>query len=202
MATVDLESPAIRARWTQMLLDGIDVRLTEEQSLAVRARLDPASVARIRSLDELDWLDMDTHMHVLDALFWGLGKAQFVAFQRESARRIFHSRFLRTIAIAGVRVFGRSALLRAFPRGWNLVIRGCGKLEVQRDEAAGTTEITLRDIPPHIARSEAIRLATASAIAASIDIGGYLGRVEVDPGVVKNCTFVFRASLIVEPPAG
>lgn len=199
MAGPDLHSPAIRARWTQMLLDGIDVRLTDEQAAGVRLRLDPSQVARIRELHDLDWLDMQVHLHVLDALFWGLGKAQYVAFQRESARRIFRSRFLRTVAIAGVRVFGRSALVRAFPRGWNLVIRGCGTLEVHRDEEIGVSVLTLRDIPPQVARSEAIRLATAAAIAAAIDIGGYLGRVEVDPGEVRNCTFVFRASLVVEP---
>jgi hypothetical protein len=135
---------------------------------------------------------------VLDALYWGLGKPAYVAFYRETARRIFRSRFLRTVAVAGARVFGRSALVRAFPGGWNLVVRDCGVLKVHRDDAGGVTHITLRDMPASVARSDAIRLATAASIAAAIDIGGYLGRVEVDPGPVHDRTFEFRVSLVVD----
>ncbi|MCX4247983.1 hypothetical protein [Paraliomyxa miuraensis] len=201
MTTTSVDAkPAIRARWTQMLLEGLDVRLSDVELSCVRPRLEPARLAYIRRLDPLEWLDIETHIHVLDALYWGLGKPRYVAYYRETARRILHSRLLKTVAVAGARVFGRAALVRAFPRGWNLVIRDCGILEVARDDARGITEIVLREMPPVVARSEAIRLATASSIAAAIDIAGYLGKVKVDPGPVRDRTFVFRISLVVEPP--
>lgn len=193
--------PAIRARWTQMLLEGIDLRMSEQEQASVRARLAPALVARIPTLDALEWLDMADHQHVLEAMYWGMGKARYVAYYRETARRIFRSRFLRHVAVAGARVFGRSALVRAFPGGWRLVIRDCGTLQVHRDDEGGVTQMTLSDIPASVARSDAVRLATAASIAAALDIGGYLGRVQVDPGPVRDRTFEFRVSLVVEPPA-
>lgn len=183
-----------------MLLEGLDIRLSDVELSSVRSRLHPDRIAYVEGLDGLEWLDIETHIHVLDALYWGLGKPRYVAYYRETARRIFHSRLLQAVAVAGARVFGRAALVRAFPRGWNLVIRDCGILEVARDELHGVTEIALRQIPPVVARSDAIRLATAASIAAAIDIAGYLGKVEVDPGPVRDRTFVFRVSLVVEPP--
>ncbi len=183
-----------------MLCAGIDERLTDAEAICVRERLDADRVAYLRGLDGLEWLEIETHIHVLDALYWGLGKARYVAYYRERARKIFRSRFLRAVVVAGARTFGRAALVRAFPRAWNLVIRDCGVLEVARDDDGGITEITLREIPPVVARSDAIRLAIASSLAAGIDIAGYLGRVEVDPGPPRDRTFVFRVSLVVEPP--
>lgn len=192
--------PAIRARWTQMLLEGTESRLRDAELSSVTPRLDPERLARIRGLDGLDWLEIEAHIHVLDALYWGLGKPRYVAYMRETSRKIFRSRFLRAVVVTGARVFGRKALVRAFPRGWNLVVRECGLLEVERDDAGGITEITLREVPPVVARSDATRLAIASSLAAAIDIAGYVGRVQVDPGPARDRTFVFRVSLVVEPP--
>lgn len=183
-----------------MLLDSIDLRFSDAEAARVRPRLDPDRLAYIRELDDLDWLDIETHIHVIDAFYWGLGKPRYVAYYRETARRIFRSRLLQTVVVAGARVFGRSALVRVFPRGWNLVVRDCGALAVERDDAGGITEITLRDIPPVVARSDSIRYAIASSLAAGLDIAGYIGRVEVDPGPPRDRTFVFRVSLVVEPP--
>jgi hypothetical protein len=196
MGSARLEAPAIRAGWTQGLIGALEEYIASERVEVILQQMGAEAVARIRSMKELDWLDIETHIRLLESMLGVLGRAEYVAFYRRTSVEIMRSHFLSAIAVAGVRALGRSAILHTLPRGWNLVIRGCGRLSVRRPPDAGYVEVTLAEIPPGVATSEAIRLGTAAVLAAACDLGGYPARVQVDPDKPRHCTFVYRVSLV------
>jgi hypothetical protein len=173
--------------------------LQDEQRASVTAAAGLELLERLRGVDDYDWVPIEQHMVVLDALFSQLGPSEFIAFYRRVAFANFQSGLLRAIAVSGVRVFGRRALLRVLPRGWKVVIKGCGHLRVERDAKAGVTHLLITELPPILAASDAWRLSLGAVLAATLDLGKYIGRVKMDEGHYSDGALRYTVSLIVQP---
>jgi hypothetical protein len=186
--------PSIRARWTRGLVERIGA-LPDPQRSSVWPRIPPTTLALVQRMNGLDWLPIEQHIEVLDALLIALGRDPYVAFYREASTALFESNLLRNIAVAGARAFGTRALLRSFPRGWNFVVRDCGGLTVERGEAGAYDVVTLSRIPGIVARSTSVHQGIAAVLWGALDLGGYTGQVVVDPGPARANTFVYHVSV-------
>lgn len=195
---VDPAHPAMRAIWTRQLIEAAR-ELNDEQRAGFEGRVGATKLVYLEQTDLLSWVPIEDHLTVLDALLDVLGPAEFVALGRRAAVQTMRSPFLRKVAVVGVKLFGRAALLRVLPRGWRLSLRNCGQLRVVRDAKAGITDLIISDLPPQLWNSASYRLVLAATFAGTLDLGGYVGRVQVDDGEYADEELRFRVSLIIEP---
>ncbi|MEM6990834.1 MAG: hypothetical protein AAF721_10060 [Myxococcota bacterium] len=193
------ERPSIRAGWTRGVLRYYEAHREEALVAQTLERVADESLRAIRALDDLEWLAIEPHVELLEALLADLGPAEFVALYRRASVALMRSRLLRTTAVAGVRVFGRKAILRVLPRAWRLVVRDCGQFRVGAHPTKNCAVVTLSSMPPVIAQSQATKLCIAAMLAGACDLGGYPGRVRIAPAPAGARTFVFEVSLYGEP---
>jgi len=202
----DGERPSIRAGWTRGLLRYFEAHADPAQVASVLSRVPPPTQHAIRTLEGLSWLDIGAHLEMLESMRSEVGPIEFVSLTRAASLGMMKGSMLRTTAVAGVRVFGRAAILKVLPRGWRLMVRGCGHFRVRRHPELNVTEVALAEMPLIVAASEGAKLATAGMLAASCDLAGVPGRVQVDRPGTDATTFVFHVSIHGEPrqrdPAG
>jgi hypothetical protein len=196
--TEEVPRPALRARWTQVLFDMVD-RLTPDEQASFEERVGRTKMEYLRGSDSLAWVPIEDHLHVLQSLYDLVGPREFVAYVRSAGGDALRSPFLRTVAVTGVKVFGRAALLRVLPRAWRLSMRSCGRLIVERDADQGTSRIIIREMPKQLEGNTQWRLAFAATLASTLDLGGYIGSVRVDEGTYADGELRYVVSLVVEP---
>ena len=195
----DGDRPSIRAGWTRGLLRYLEEHAEPARVASVLSRIRPESQQAIRALDGLAWLDIAAHLELLESMRTEVGPIEFVSLTRAASLGLMQGGLLRTTAVAGVRVFGRAAILKVLPRGWRLIVRGCGNFRVRRHPELNLTEVALAEMPPIVAASEGAKLATAGMLAASCDLAGLPGRVQVDREGTDATTFVYHVSVHGEP---
>jgi hypothetical protein len=194
MSAVAPRFPAIRARWTQLLLRETRA-LPEPERGRILAALEPGDLEKIDRAAALGWLPVEINMRLVRGAYRELGAPAYVALYRRAANANLSSPLLRAIAM-GARMLGRNALMEALPRGWDIVLRNCGRVRVARDARRRITHVELEGVPSPIRDDAAFRLGIAGVLAACMDFGGYVGRVHTDP--VDDETIRYRLSLVEE----
>lgn len=194
----DPPPPALRSVWTKQVLHAAE-DLSEDHRRGFEGRVGETKIAYLQQLDTLAWVPAEDHLDVLDAMLAVLGPADFVALIRRAGVQAMRSALLRKVAVMGVKLFGRAALLRVLPRAWRLSLRNCGQLRVERNAEQGYTDLIISQMPEPLWSSASYRVALAATFAGTLDLGGYVGRVQVDDGHYENGELRYRVSLIVEP---
>jgi hypothetical protein len=182
--------PAVRARWTRGILRETRALPRAQQILD---RLEPADVQRIEQAASYDWLPIEVDLRLSRSIHETLGSSGFVALVRRAALENLRSPLLRALAMGG-RMLGRNALMVVLPKGWQIVVRNCGRVHVARDVRRQFTQVELMGVPPPIRDQMAFRLGIAGALAACMDFGGYVGRVHPEPMVDE--TIRYRLTLV------
>jgi hypothetical protein len=94
-----------------------------------------------------------------------------------------------------VRLAGRRALFRGFPRGWGMIMRGCGDVDVTRGETKNASDVSFTDVPLAIARDEAYGESVASVLEALMERGGFPGTVTLDASAAAQGRLRYRLTV-------
>jgi hypothetical protein len=171
--------PEIRASWTRRVLRAAE-DLPEGIGPAVRARIPAALLTRLEQAGPLAWLPGEVHANVIQGVHDEIGDERYADMVRATTLDGLNRPLFGPLARGAVGLFGRSAagLERMFPRGWGLVSRGCGRLEMKEGKK-GHAVMQLVEVPP-VLRRLAYALGFKGAFDACSDFVGSNGRCAMD----------------------
>jgi len=171
--------PEIRASWTRRVLRAAD-ELPEGIGPEIRRRVPPAILSRLEQAGPLAWLPGEVHATVIQSVHDSIGDARYAEMVRAMTLDGLNRPLFGPLARGAVGLFGRSAagLERMFPRGWGLVSRGCGKIEMT-ESRRGHAVMDLVGVPV-VLRRMAYALGFKGAFDACSDFAGTGGRSEMD----------------------
>jgi hypothetical protein len=184
-------SSAIRARWPQR----IALWWTEHDPAELAAATGRLADGVMRSIQEsaaTEWIDIGLHLDFIDALREVGGAASFGRRYVDASDHALALPVFESMIRPLVRLAGRRALVHGFPRGWGMIMRGCGEIEVvQRRGDPGST-VTYTEVPRALATREVYRESVASVLEAVMIRGGFPGAVELDAAEAARGVLVYR----------
>lgn len=155
-----------------MMLDYYDRLLPAEARAAVRGALDPKVHARLTAAAPLEWLPAEVHMCVLPAPLATMDADAYRALWRGIARDGFDRPLFRSFVHGVVTAFGslKGQVFRMLPRGFGLIARDCGEMDVAVRNDDCEVDITWRAIPPVLRRENAFPIAWAGTMEAVLEV--------------------------------
>lgn len=134
----------------------------------------------IRGIAPTEWLDLTKHCELIGALRDRCGVERFARAYVDASDHALRLPLFEGLIRPLVRIAGRRALLRGFPRGWGMIMRGCGDVEVLQTEARASADVCFHQVPLAFACDEAYRESVGSVLDALMVRSGFPGTVEND----------------------
>lgn len=189
-AEAESPRPRFRAGLTKAVIDAIR-RLPPVQSGPILETIGDDVRATIESASRTDWLDVEVMLGLDAALHETLGTEGFVGFWESFANSSTRIPVLRPLADGALRLFaGPSNLFKLLPRGYGLIARDLGTIDVTADEDARRIELVLREVPK-LSRPLLFAQACRGSFAGMLVMLGKTGAVEVDTSNVDSGTIRF-----------
>jgi hypothetical protein len=176
------EGPALRANWTRMMLDYYELHLPPSAKSALEEQLDPQVRARLMAAGPLQWLPADVHMHILTAPLAVMGADAYRTFWHDMMIDSFDRPLFRSFVHGAVTAFqGLSGhVYRMVPRGFGLIARDCGEIDVEVIGKEKRAEVIWRSIPLVLRRQGAFPIAWAGTLQSVLTISGLQGSVSIE----------------------
>lgn len=184
------EAPRVRGSWCALLRDGLE-HYPQGDVDQIEARIGTELDDAIALAGRLGWVPAEIFVDFADAVRDVLGDEAFAEYYRQVTLAGVDG-LLTTMVQAGVRLFGRRAMVRTFVPGWEFVARGCATIRVGQSRDEVHTIVEFSSIPAVLAQSRAFRILCHSSLRASIDTAGFIGEVDDVP-----CTEGFRFALVL-----
>jgi hypothetical protein len=172
-------SPAIRARWPQRVLAWWTEHAPDELADAL-GHCSDGLASSIGGFAPTDWLDLTKHRELIGALRDRCGVERFVRAYVNASDHALRLPLFEGIIRPLVRLAGRRALLRGFPRGWAMIMRGCGIVQVVPTGMKASSDVSFTEVPIEVACDEAYRESVGSVLEALMARGGFPGTVDRD----------------------
>lgn len=149
----------------------------------------------IESVSPTEWIDLPLHCELIGALRERCGAERFAREYVEASEHALRLPLFEGMIRPLVRLAGRRALFRGFPRGWGMIMRGCGDVDIVRGDAKNTSDVCFTGVPLAIARDEAYRESVASVLEALMDRGGFPGTVTLDASATAQGRLRYRLTV-------
>lgn len=150
-------------------------------ALRIRARMAPESLRAIEEATRIEYLPLDAHMEMVEAVHAESGEAGTRLWAKTSLLASLGGVF-RPLFEAATALFSPSPTLlcKYFPKGWLMTYRGCGEFVVE-EPRPGRTVLTGRGLPEAMTR-EPFRRALCGTFESAFAFSRYEGTVECLPG--------------------
>lgn len=154
--------------------------LGDEQAGRVHAAIAPATRERIERASRIEWLALDDDVELTTAVFREVGADGLRAWSLDAIVRSTKTGLLGPLLQGVINVFGvhPRSILRAAPRVWASLYKGCGSLRVV-DVDAATTELVLEGAPAAMV-TPPYSLGIAASAEAAIVLTRFDGTVGVE----------------------
>lgn len=148
--------------------------------------------AAIDGASPTEWIPLELHCDLIGALRQRCGPERFARAYVEASDHALRLPLFEGMIRPLVRIAGRRALIRGFPRGWGMIMRGCGAIEVVRAEGESASDVWFRDVPRGIACDLAYRESVASVLEALMSRAGFPGTVVLDADLASRGELRYR----------
>lgn len=174
------ESPIVRARHLQSLLEQVRALPAPAQG----AVLEAFGAAQVRQVDEAassDWLPFARDLELTHAVAKALGPEGMLRFFRQHQLASFQSPLFKVLVDGATTLFGLDpgSWARWIPRGWGVVLRGCGRWEIDRT-APGEVDLALIDPPAGCLDDQVWLRSVAGSFSAFLEVARAEGEFALD----------------------
>jgi hypothetical protein len=149
----------------------------------------------IESASPTEWIDLPLHCELIGALRERCGSERFARAYVQASEHALRLPLFEGMIRPLVRLAGRRALFRGFARGWSMIMRGCGDVDVARGDAKNTSDVFFTGVPLPIARDEAYRESVGSVLEALMERGGFPGTVALDTTAAAQGRLRYRLTV-------
>lgn len=165
----------MRASYVKENLAAVD-GLGAAESRRVRARITPATIARIDTAVRTEWLPVEIDVELTEAVDAELGEEMLVEQNRRSFLAAFQGPLLKPILSSAIALSGATpgALLRFASSAWSSVYRECGEIAVERRDRGAV--ITWSRLPDPILASRPYLVGTRGVFEGGVELMKSKGR--------------------------
>jgi hypothetical protein len=185
-----VDRPSFRATWTKFAVAAVNRSPRRE---AIRNFIGEARLNSLRRASVVDWLPIDVHLSVAEAVLEILGKAGARAFWKERLLAAFKTKTMAPfVAGAGI-VFGEQpyALMKIAMSAYKLMAKNAGVITVT-SASEGVVVMTFTDAPQAIVKSEgwhALCYGQCEAVLEHLNMTGEITLTDVSE---RSCRYVVR----------
>lgn len=127
-----------------------------------------------------EWIPLELHCAVIGALRERCGPEGFARAYVDACDHALRLPLFEGLIRPLVRIAGRRALIHGFPRGWGMIMRGCGHVDVVRADGESASDVCFREVPLGIACDLAYRESVGCVLEALMARAGFPGTVVLD----------------------
>jgi hypothetical protein len=143
----------------------------------ILARIRPSDIARIQAAGLSDWLPFSLHQTLQDAKNAEVGEARAAEVTRMLVLVALGTPLLGGFVTHVLQMLGADPrpAFRWAPRGFGMILRGCGHLETTVHPTRRVATIRLVDMPPEVASSRSFVASVGHALSTIFAITGFEG---------------------------
>lgn len=147
-----MPEPAFRASWSKFAIQGINQSPRRD---AIRAVVGERRLKQIRESSTVDWLPVEVHLSVADAILQVNGLIQARGFWRERLLASFTTKAMGPLIAGASFIYGDQlfALTKVAMGAYKLMTRDSGRIVVTRADD-GTLVLDFEDTAPGLALSD------------------------------------------------
>jgi len=176
------EEARVRGGWCAILRRELNYLMEHERRAIGDSGIDAFDDA-IAAAGCVGWVPAASFSDFIERVVAATGEERFGDYYQHVTLQGMGSPLLRASTSAMVRLLGRKAMVRSFAPAWELVARGCARIQIAQSESMVETTVAFSDLPPSLQGSRAWTCVCLASLRASIDFGGFHGRVtEIDSG--------------------
>lgn len=173
------QPPAVRARHLKSIIDAVEAH---PEAARLRAAVPPDVLRAVADAQGSDWLPLALNVQIVQALHAALGADGFAELNRKILTDALRGPLLWSLALAAQRLFGDdpASWVRWVPRGWAILLRGCGIWQVKPEPDRSRAVLALTGLPPICADDPVWLGSVASTLSAIPPLLGRPGTVTLE----------------------